>query len=27
LDFNFAGFNPKKLSKSHTVIVGEKTNE
>jgi 5'-nucleotidase len=27
LDFDFAGFKPKKLSKSHTVIVGEKTNE
>jgi 5'-nucleotidase len=27
LDFDFAGFQPKKLAKSHTVIVGEKTNE
>ena len=27
LDFDFAGFQPKKMSKSHTVIVGEKTNE
>lgn len=27
LDFDFAGFNPKKLSKSHTVVVGKKTIE
>jgi 5'-nucleotidase len=27
LDFDFAGFAPKKLSKSHTVVVGKKTIE
>lgn len=27
LDFDFAGFKPKKLSKSHTVVVGKKTIE
>lgn len=27
LDFDFAGFRPKKLSKSHTVVVGKKTTE
>ena len=27
LDFDFAGFKPKKLSKSHTVTVGKKTIE
>ena len=27
LDFDFAGFTRKKLAKSHTVVVGKKTNE
>lgn len=27
LDFDFAGFKRKKLAKSHTVVVGKKTNE
>jgi 5'-nucleotidase len=27
LDFDFAGFKPKKLAKSHTVVVGKKTME
>ncbi len=27
LDFNFAGFKPKKMAKSHTVVIGKKTIE